>query len=170
MIFGNTTLIALSLAIVGILIIYAGCKKQLLIKNKSISIFNACLIGIIQGICLPFRGLSRSGATISTGLILNINKKQAEKFSFALAIALTPVVIIHEVLRLLRTQTPIMTAENIILKLCITNLIGMSLSFLVGLMALKWLSIWLEKGRWYLFGIYCLCASMLILILSRHIA
>lgn len=170
MIFGNTTLIALSLAIVGILIICAGHKKQSPIKNKSISVVNACLIGIVQGICLPFRGLSRSGATISTGLILNINKKRAEEFSFALAVALTPIVIIHEVLRLLRAQTSIMTAKNIILKLCIPNLIGMSLSFLVGLMALKWLSIWLAKGRWYLFGIYCLCASMSILILSRYIA
>jgi len=35
----------------------------------------------------------------------------------------------------------------------------MSFSFLAGLVALKWLSSWLESGRWYLFGIYCLLAS-----------
>jgi undecaprenyl-diphosphatase len=35
----------------------------------------------------------------------------------------------------------------------------MVLAFFAGLVALKWLSSWLEAGRWYLFGIYCLVAS-----------
>jgi undecaprenyl-diphosphatase len=40
------------------------------------------------------------------------------------------------------------------------------LSFGTGLLALRWLSAWLEKGRWHLFGIYCLCASLLAFVLS----
>ncbi len=40
-----------------------------------------------------------------------------------------------------------------------TSLLGAFFSFLAGLVALKWLSSWLEAGRWYLFGIYCLVAS-----------
>jgi undecaprenyl-diphosphatase len=39
------------------------------------------------------------------------------------------------------------------------SVLGMGFSFLAGLVALKWLSSWLESGRWYLFGIYCLLAS-----------
>jgi undecaprenyl-diphosphatase len=39
------------------------------------------------------------------------------------------------------------------------SLLGMVFAFLAGLVALKWLSGWLENGRWYLFGIYCLVAS-----------
>jgi undecaprenyl-diphosphatase len=35
----------------------------------------------------------------------------------------------------------------------------MVFSFFAGLAALKWLSSWLESGRWYIFGIYCLVAS-----------
>jgi len=35
-------------------------------------------------------------------------------------------------------------------------------SFLAGLVALKWLSSWLEHGRWYWFGIYCLAASAVV--------
>ncbi len=35
----------------------------------------------------------------------------------------------------------------------------MVFAFLAGLLALKWLSRWLENGRWYLFGIYCLLAA-----------
>jgi undecaprenyl-diphosphatase len=37
--------------------------------------------------------------------------------------------------------------------------LGMVFSFAAGLLALKWLSSWLESGRWYLFGLYCLAAS-----------
>jgi undecaprenyl-diphosphatase len=38
----------------------------------------------------------------------------------------------------------------------------MVLSFIAGLAALKWLSSWLESGKWYLFGIYCLVASAVV--------
>ncbi len=38
-------------------------------------------------------------------------------------------------------------------------LVGMVLSFLAGIVALRWLSSWLENGRWYWFGIYCIVAS-----------
>ena len=40
-------------------------------------------------------------------------------------------------------------------------------AFLEGLVALKWLSSWLEEGRWYLFGIYCLVASVVVFGLYR---
>jgi len=41
----------------------------------------------------------------------------------------------------------------------VMSLLGAVFSFLAGLVALKWLSSWLEHGRWYLFGIYCSVAS-----------
>jgi undecaprenyl-diphosphatase len=39
--------------------------------------------------------------------------------------------------------------------------------FFAGLLALKWLSRWLESDRWYLFGIYCLIASAVVYVLHR---
>ena len=39
----------------------------------------------------------------------------------------------------------------------------MGLSFLAGLVALRWLSKWLEQGRWHFFGAYCLLASLVVL-------
>ncbi len=44
----------------------------------------------------------------------------------------------------------------------------MVFSFLAGLLALKWLSRWLETGRWYLFGIYCLAASAVVFYLHAR--
>jgi len=41
----------------------------------------------------------------------------------------------------------------------VASLLGAVFSFAAGLGALKWLSSWLESGRWYVFGIYCLVAS-----------
>jgi undecaprenyl-diphosphatase len=48
----------------------------------------------------------------------------------------------------------------------------MVFAFLAGLVALKWLSSWLEQGRWSLFGIYCLVASAVVFYLHygpRHL-
>ncbi|HXZ94458.1 MAG TPA: undecaprenyl-diphosphate phosphatase, partial [Dehalococcoidia bacterium] len=47
------------------------------------------------------------------------------------------------------------------------SLMGMALSFISGMLALLWLSNWLERGRWHLFGIYCLCASVIVFLLHR---
>jgi len=40
------------------------------------------------------------------------------------------------------------------------SVFGAALAFIAGLLALKWLSRWLESGRWYLFGVYCLVAAV----------
>jgi undecaprenyl-diphosphatase len=44
----------------------------------------------------------------------------------------------------------------------VTGMLGAVFAFFAGLVALKWLSSWLEEGRWYLFGIYCLVASVVV--------
>ncbi len=166
LLFGNLPLISAALGAVGVLILWAGYKEGPLSKEKTVLDFkNACLIGLVQGICLPFRGFSRSGATISTGLILGIEKRKVEDFSFALAVILTPPVILREALRFLKVQHASLLHGTSMIGLFLPSVVGMVLSFISGLLALKWLSNWLEGGRWYLFGIYCLCASVVIFFL-----
>jgi undecaprenyl-diphosphatase len=120
---------------------------------------DAAAIGTIQGLCLPFRGFSRSGATISTGLLLGLDKERVEEFSFALVVALTPAVILREVYRLFHAHAGNLAAGVNVEDLLMPSLIGMPLSFVAGLLALHWLSRWLEHGRWHLFGYYCLLAA-----------
>lgn len=168
LLFGNLNLISAALAAVGILIIYAGIKGRSVSKDWSkLSLMGSCWIGAVQGVCLPFRGFSRSGATISTGLLLGISRRRVEEFSFALAVVLTPPIIAREVLRLLKVQHSSSSTMASMANLFIPSLIGMVFSFVAGLIALKWLSNWLEKGRWHLFGIYCLCASAVVFLLHR---
>ena len=50
----------------------------------------------------------------------------------------------------------------VLVQLFMPSLIGMGLSFIAGLLALRWLSHWIEQGCWYLFGFYCIAASAVI--------
>ena len=169
LIFGNLTLISAALAAVGVLIIFAGWKSRLSPSgNGPLDINGALWIGAVQGLCLPFRGFSRSGATISTGLLLGIAKAKVEEFSFALAVVLTPPIIIREVLRLLKAQHASVQDMTSVAGLFYPSLLGMALSFISGMLALRWLSNWLERGRWHLFGIYCLCASVAVFLLHKN--
>ncbi len=174
--FGRLDLVAPALACAGILILIAGMREKKvdlaaakeaatasLTRRSSgnVTMRQAGWMGFVQGLCLPFRGFSRSGATISTGMLTDATKERAERFSFALAVVITPVAIGREALRLMHATkeaaaagTPIDLHGTVVF-----SLLGAVFAFLAGLVALKWLSSWLENGRWYLFGIYCLVAS-----------
>lgn len=154
MLFGNFRLIAVGLTCAGLLILYAGWREKGVDNDQPLGPKESLCIGLMQGLCLPFRGFSRSGATISTGILLKLPKFKAEEFSFALAVVLTPLAIAREVHRLLKAHT---AAPSVSLTSALApDLVGMALSFGVGLLALHWLSSWLARGRWKLFGFYCL--------------
>ena len=159
--FGHLELIGPALAVVGILILVAGILERRAGPNgfagsPGVDAKRAGLIGAVQGLCLPFRGFSRSGATISSAMLSGVTKGQAEDFSFALAVILTPPVVAREVLRLVRAER---SDELGLVSAFVPGLLGATCAFLTGLLALRWLSRWLENGRWYLFGIYCLAAA-----------
>ena len=153
--FKSLPLISSSLMCVGIFIIVAGMVKPVS-WNVGLTPWSSSLIGIVQGMCLPFRGFSRSGATISTGLLTGVPRALAEDFSFALAVVLTPPVIALELYRLLKAWPSGKSLFDLMLPGCV----GMVFSFLAGLIALRVLSAALEKGRWMYFGFYCIAASI----------
>ncbi|HXA76332.1 MAG TPA: undecaprenyl-diphosphate phosphatase [Candidatus Acidoferrales bacterium] len=159
--FDRLDLIAVALAAVGILILASGLLEKRTGSQESVSSgitsVQASWIGAVQGLCLPFRGFSRSGATISTGMLSGVSKARSEDFSFALAVILTPVAIARETWRLVEAQHGRLGAEAA--SSLTFSLFGAVFAFLAGLVALKWLSRWLEKGRWYWFGVYCLLAA-----------
>ncbi len=165
--FGHLEWIAPALLAAGVLILIAGLRERQRVKavtddlRSSVTMRQAGWMGAVQGLALPFRGFSRSGSTISVGMLTGANRERAERFSFALAVVLTPPVVGRELLRLVKatheaatTGTPIDLHGTILV-----SLLGAVFAFLAGLVALRWLSSWLEAGRWYLFGIYCVVAS-----------
>jgi undecaprenyl-diphosphatase len=168
--FSHLELIAPALAAAGVLILIAGLLERRRVmarggalgnSHATVTFRQAGWMGMVQGLALPFRGFSRSGSTISIGMLVGATKERAERFSFAMAVVLTPPVVAVEALRLHHaSHTASLAGAPIDLKgSLVFSLLGMVFSFLAGLVALKWLSSWLENGRWYLFGIYCLLAS-----------
>jgi undecaprenyl-diphosphatase len=180
--FSRLDLIAPALLAAGLLILWAGMKERKAQRHTAVSyersisrsgenvtFGQAGWMGAVQGLCLPFRGFSRSGATISAGLLTGADRGRAERFSFALAVILTPAAIGREALRVLHAAhdaTPGCAAPGLH-SVVVMALLGMVLSFLAGIGALRWLSSWLESGRWYLFGIYCVFASALVFYLHH---
>jgi undecaprenyl-diphosphatase len=172
--FGHLEFIAPALAAAGVLILIAGLRESRLRRaaradSGEVSLTEAGIIGAVQGLCLPFRGFSRSGATISTGMLLGVSKPRAERFSFALAVVLTPPVVAREALRLMHAPPGVATpAQGSLQSVALLSVFGAVLAFVAGLLALKWLSRWLESGRWYLFGVYCLVAAVGVALLHYH--
>ncbi len=183
LLFSRLDLVGAALLAAGILILYAGLKERgreetitrsayeraAFRSGDNVTFAQAGWMGAIQGLALPFRGFSRSGSTISTGLLAGASRERAESFSFALAVILTPAVLGREALRLIKasheaaaTGVPVSLHSSVAI-----SLIGLVLSFFSGLLALRWLSSWLENGRWYLFGVYCVLASFIVFYLHH---
>jgi undecaprenyl-diphosphatase len=156
--FKSLPLIGIALTAAGLLILASG-RSDRGGQRGELTLAVATLIGLVQALCLPFRGFSRSGATISVGLMSGLPRRLAEEFSFALAVVLTPPLIARQAWKLLRSPE---AAEARLFDLLLPGLVGMVLSFLAGLVALRLLSAVLEGGRWVYFGVYCLAFAAIV--------
>ncbi len=161
--FNNLWLIAAALATVGALIVAAGLRARATASERPVGAGDAAWMGAIQGLCLPFRGFSRSGSTISVALLRAASRAGAEEFSFAMAVLITPLAIARELWRVHKHGALHQHLGAIVG----TDLLAAALSFLAGLVALRWLSRWLERGHWHWFGYYCLAAAAAVLVLAR---
>src|SRR5580692_4300032 len=130
--FSHLELIAPALAVGGMLILVAGLREGRDRGNSAadLSTRQAGIIGAVQGLCLPFRGFSRSGATISTGMLMGVGKASVENFSFALAVVLTPAVDGREALRVLHAEHAGGAAA--LASAAVPSLIGAAVAFVAG--------------------------------------
>ena len=164
--FNKLNWIAPTLALAGLLILYAGLREakrpeteaEKTTAGRGVRWLDAIVMGILQGFAIPFRGFSRSGVTISGGLLTGGERTEVESYSFAMVVVITPLAIAWELRRVYKTAH--LNGYGVHWGPALTpGIVGMIFSFLAGLLALKWLSRWLENGRWYVFGIYCLLAA-----------
>ncbi len=156
--FKHLPVVAAGLAAVGVLILAAGGRDST--NTGRLSNWSAVWIGLVQGFCVPFRGFSRSGATISTGLLRGVSRALCEDFSFALAIVLTPPAQAYSVYKLLKAHE---LSRSTLMEVVGPGLVGMVFSFIAGFLALRFLSAVLERGRWKYFGFYCLAMAAVIM-------
>lgn len=143
------------LLVTGALLIWASRQKPGNRDCRSLGIGQALLIGVSQAAAI-LPGLSRSGATISTGLRLGLAPTEAATFSFLLAIPIIAGGGAYEVLSMLRNPA----ASSAPLPWLLA---GGIVSFVVGLVALAWLVRWLEQGRFQFFAWWCIPVGLVVL-------
>lgn len=121
--------------------------------KKQISFFRSMVIGIVQALAvLP--GISRSGATIATGLLLGVDKKEMARFSFLMV--LVPIIGAFTIDLIGGDFTN--TGNNIGI---IPLVISFVAAFLSGLLACKWMIDIIRKGKLIYFAIYCFIIGLI---------
>jgi len=158
--FRQLPVISAALLAVGLLILRASWQDRSPLGHP-LTGKQAVRIGVVQSLCLPFRGFSRSGATSSTALLCGLSRRDAERFSFAWAVGLTPPVLGRELWRLWTAHARA-AAEGMVGTLggsLWLGFLGMVCRAGAGLVALVALSAVLERGRWAYFGYDCVLAA-----------
>ena len=151
--------------------------------------WRALVTGVVQGIaCIP--GISRSGSTISAMMFMGVNRKYAGEFSFLMSIPAVGGAALLDCIKWIKCQS--MTGESVKLALdnaatpeqaqaisekamkCATAggftpelLVGMVVSFIFGIIALKWLMTFLQKGKFQHFAWYVWAVGILGLIFIK---
>lgn len=129
------------------------------IKEK-ISMKDAFIIGLAQA-CAVMPGLSRSGSTIATGLILGNKKESLAQFSFLMVI---PPILGEALLDGMKIVKDASVAGAEISTMAL--IVGFLAAFGSGCVACKWMINIVKKGKLIYFGIYCALAGAVTIICS----
>ena len=119
-------------------------KKKTL--NREVNTFDAFAIGIAQVFAAGFPGISRSGSTISTGMICGVPKSDMVEYSFILGI---PAIIVANIVEL---KDALDVGAQLEL---LPTIIGIIVAAVSGVACIKLLQWILKKDMWKYFGFYC---------------
>ena len=122
-------------------------------QKENISMKDAFIIGLSQA-CAVLPGLSRSGTTIATGLLLGNNKAKLAQFSFLMVIPPILGEALLDVLKLIKGEDIAGDIPTLSL------VVGFVAAFLSGCLACKWMINIVKKGKLIYFAIYCAIAGL----------
>ena len=146
---GNLLLVGSALLVTALLLAFTYFAKE---RTKNISFLHAFIIGIAQALAV-IPGISRSGATISTGLILGNKKKYIAKFSFLMV--LIPIIGAN-IIELLDYDPDVGHTIG-----AMPLIAGFIMAFVSGLLACRWMIRLVKKGKLIYFAIYCLAVGLI---------
>lgn len=150
---GNILLVGCMLIITAILLFFADKAKN---TEKKVSFSNAFIIGISQAIAM-LPGISRSGATISTSVLLGNDKTKAARFSFLMVVPL----IFGKIAKDIAGGELTYDSANF------TSLgIGFIAAFIAGLFACTWMISLVKKSKLSYFAIYCVIVGIIAIVVS----
>lgn len=151
--FQNIKLVGLMLFVTAGFLFIADKVSTSKSNRGKLSWVKAIGIGVIQGLAIA-PGISRSGSTISSGILFGLDKNEAIRFSFLLAI---PAILGALILQLIRTGGRVVLTSQM--------LIGSSLAFAVGLLSIYILIKSVINAKLKYFAIYCILVGGALLIL-----
>ena len=156
--FHEVRLVSIMLILTGIILQLPRLRKQAVDTSDTptgkLRAWHAPLIGIAQG-CAITPGISRSGTTISLALFLGIPAKTAAEYSFLLSI---PAILGAVVLK-------VRDIEETTISFYIVGA-GMLAAFIVGYIALRFLLVVLNRGKFSLFSYYCIALGLVSLLIA----
>jgi len=139
---GQLLLVGAMLLVTAVLLVFADRAET---TDKKVSYFDAIIIGIAQAIAI-LPGISRSGATISTSVILKIDRSRAARFSFLMVVPL----ILGKM-----TQDLMAGGLNYENSVLIPLIIGFIAAFITGVLACTWMIKLVKNAKLSYFAIYC---------------
>ncbi len=151
---GQIILVGFMLIITGLLLFLAGRAKR---TEKGVSWKDALIIGVSQAVAM-LPGISRSGATISTSVLLGNDRAKAARFSFLMVVPLIFGKIAKDMLDVVKGDTVI---DNV----ATTPLIaGFLAAFIVGLIACTWMISLVRKAKLHYFSYYCFAVGIVAIV------
>jgi undecaprenyl-diphosphatase len=151
--FGSPRATATFLLITATLLIIAEKTGKRELHMSSINWKDAIIIGLFQALAL-FPGVSRSGATIAGGMIRNIDRSSAARFSFLMSV---PVMIAAGTL----SVVDLVRIPNFVNQIP-TLLAGLVTSAVIGYLSIRWMLSYLTNHSLYLFAGYCILISIIV--------
>ncbi|MCL4147628.1 UNVERIFIED_CONTAM: hypothetical protein GTU68_012014 [Idotea baltica] len=148
---GNIRFVGFMLLITAILLYFADKAKD---TDKKVSFKNAFVVGVSQAIAM-LPGISRSGATISTSVLLGVDKSKAARFSFLMVVPL----IFGKIAKDLMSGDLTFNGEN-----NVAMGAGFLAAFVAGLAACTWMIRLVRKSKLSYFAIYCLIVGSIAII------
>jgi len=152
-VFSNPVFVSIALIFTGILLTLTRLAPE---KTRDLTVGKAFLIGVAQILAL-FPGVSRSGTTITTGLLLGVKGEEAARYSFLMVIPLIFGATLLQSFKML--ANPPSASEALVLG------IGCLSAYLSGLWAIKWLLAVVQHGRFARFAYYCFALGTLGLVM-----
>lgn len=150
---GQVLLVGFMLFITALLLLLADKAKD---TTKNVTFFNALVVGVSQAIAV-MPGISRSGATISTSVLLGIDRTKAARFSFLMVV---PLIVGKVIKDLAGGEIHFSSAETFPL------VIGFFAAFISGLLACKWMIALVKKSKLTYFSVYCAVVGLVAIIYS----
>lgn len=152
--FGGSALVICFL-ITAILLFVTDILGRRKIQYKEFNYKHSIIMGIAQGLAV-FPGISRSGATICTGLILGQTRKETAEFSFLMSIPIILASMAYEIFKAINSGKTLIVASEIL-----PTLIAFITAFIVGIFAIKIMLKVVEKSKYFYFSIYLIALSIL---------